>query len=247
MSTCKCAASAASKIFRSEHEWRRPRTSCSIGLLVVVAVSFTCCHPKQPPTGAQGTAEPAGHAPTSGSTSVSLVPSSGEASRDTQSEPAPVPAVDSACLDEFKRALRELPACKPYFQRWMAAFRDASEAKAWQRWGEFVLRDVGLSIDNTYEASPSDPNSTASSLAGTIPHAAFLDGTALQRFDELDLRGGLSCIEYDEVWCPDLYCRPYGATQIDCSNQGGGEPFVYRWTLHQGNWYLTEIHQIWLN
>lgn len=161
--------------------------------------------------------------------------------------PALLPAVDSACLSEFELALPELPACKGYFQSWMAAFSDASARKAWQRWAEFVLPEAGLLIDNTYEATHSDPASTGSYTSDTIPHAAFLDGTALQRFEQLDLRGGLRCIEDDEVWCPDLFCRPHGPTQIACSNQGGGDPFQYRWTLRQNNWYLTEIYQTWPN
>lgn len=227
-------------------------------MLIAASLSFMGCHPKKPPasdmlqdvetavrSGSSGSALAPG-APSSTAQPSATAPTSSSAP-DKRSAPGPLPAADSACLSEFKRALPELPACKSYFQRWMAAFGDASAAKAWKRWGEFVLPSTGLLIDNTYEVTHSDPNSTASSLSGTIPHAAFLDGTALQRFDQLDLRGGLRCVEYDEVWCPDLYCRPYGSAQLACSNQGGGDPFEYRWTLRQGNWYLTEIYQTWPN
>lgn len=241
-----------------------------LGLIAGIGITLVACHSAQPAPPPHRDAETTVHATSSGSavaphvasstgvlreavlhSTATALPSStalpSTTVRANQSAPKPLPAVDSACLSEFKRALPDLPACKTYFQSWMAAFSDASAAKAWKRWAEFVLPGTGLLIDNTYEVSHSDPGSTGSSHSATIPHAAFLDGTALQRFEQLDLRGGLRCIEDDEVWCPGLLCRPYGATQIACSNQGGGDPFQYRWTLRQGNWYLTEIYQTWPN
>lgn len=245
-------ASAAPRVFCLTLTPKRPHTWGLIGAIVGTGITVIGCHPQSRTSGSN--TAPTSHAaqtPSAASTSNALLThtnsSTSVTERGTPSAPSAVPAVDSACLSEFERALPELPACKHYFQRWMAAFSEASETKAWKRWGEFVLSGTGLLIDNTYEASHSDPNSTASSLSATIPHAAFLDGTALQRFEQLDLRGGLHCIEDDEVWCPDLFCAPYGATQIACSNQGGRDPFQYRWTLRQGNWYLTEIYQTWPN
>jgi hypothetical protein len=230
---------------------------------VAVAIAFTACiaagrggaqRPAVPPLASSERAQaPASSSPSPTTESrfasiqhVSAAPQAAlepHAPRATD-EPAPVASAfpfspfQQACEREFALALKPLPACSRFFQDWMKRFSKAADEKTWSV--------AGLSINNEYTATQSDPSSEGQVELEVLPRSSFADGTALQRMEELDMRGGLRCLDDAELGCGEFSCEPFGKDEISCGN-ARGEHFSYRWQRFEDQWYLVDVYQLWLN